>query len=78
MNWGIIGWVLGALLTIYSIKFVFTAVRTLLSKETMETVLDSAGNSIHRANRNFKRYLKKKADNRKMSKQNETPIITIR
>lgn len=77
MNWNIIGWVLGTLLTIYGIKFVFMAVRTLLSKETMETVLDSAGNAIHRTNRNFKRYLKKKADNKKMSKI-ETPTITIR
>lgn len=75
MNWGIVSWVLGVLLTIYAIRFVFMAVRTLLSKDTMETVLDAAGNSINQANKKFKKFLKQKTDKRK---QEQKPVITIR
>lgn len=77
MNWGLIAWVAGALLTIYGIKFVFMAIRTLLSKDTMESVLDVAGASVNRANKKFKRYLKKKVDNKKTNAEIK-PIITIR
>ena len=48
MNWGLIAWVAGALLTIYAIKFVFMAIKTLFSKDTMQTVSDAMGRSISR------------------------------
>ena len=75
MNFGIISWVLGVLLTIYGIKFVFMAVKTLLSKEMMESVIDKAGKSITRTNKKFKRYLKEKVDKKKTVNK---PMVEIR
>ena len=80
MHWGLVAWVAGVLLTIYGIKFVFMAIRTLLSKDTMESVMDSMGYSISCANKKFKRYLKNKSTQRKMQKkvEEEKPMIIVR
>ena len=75
MNWGIVSWVLGVLLTIYGIRFVFMAVKTLLSKEMMEAVIDKAGKSVTRTNKKFKKYLKEKVDKKKTVNK---PMVTIR
>ena len=76
MNWGLIMWVAGALLTIYAIKFVFIAIKTLFSKDTMTVVSDAMGRSISRTNKKFKRYLKEKVDKRKA--EEPKPVVTIR
>ena len=79
MNWGLVAWVAGVLLTIYAIKFVFMAIKTLLSKDTMETVMDAMGDSITCANKKFKRYLKQKSTQKKMRKlEEEKPMIIVR
>ena len=80
MNWGLVAWVAGVLLTIYAIKFVFMAIRTLLSKDTMEDVMDIMGNSISNANKKFKRFLKKKSTQKKMQKKIEEnkPMVIVR
>ena len=80
MNWGLVAWVAGVLLTIYAIKFVFMAIRTLLSKDTMEDVMDVMGNSISNANKKFKRYLKNKSTQKKMQRklEEEKPMIIVR
>ena len=79
MNWGLVASFAGVLLTIYGIKFVFMAIRSLFSKDTMETVMDSMGNSISKANKKFKRYLKQKSAQKKMQQiEEEKPMILIR
>ena len=78
MNWGLISWIAGVMLTLYGIKFVIMAIRTLLSKDTMNAVLDAAGSSVNTANVKFKRYLKKKASSKKSEQKKIKPIITIR
>ena len=80
MNWGIVAWVAGFLLTIYAIKFVFMAIRTLLSRDTMESVMDAMGDSISCANKKFKRYLKQKSTQRKVKKEieEEKPMVIVR
>ena len=76
MNWSLIMWVAGTLLTIYAIKFVFMAIKTLFSKDTMQTVSNAMGRSISRTNKKFKRYLKNKVDQRKS--EEPKPVVTIR
>ena len=80
MNWGLVAWVTGALLTIYAIKFVFIAIRSLLSKDTMESVMDVMGERVNRMNKNFKKYLKNRSAKKKMLKQIEEgkPMVDIR
>lgn len=76
MNWGLIAWFAGVVLTFAGIKFVWVFLRSILSKETMEDVIDAAGNGISNAGRSFSNYIKKKGEERKSKKEN--PIVTIR
>lgn len=43
MNWEIVKWVAGVLLTFAGIKFVWTAFRAIFSKENMTNVLENIG-----------------------------------
>ena len=85
MNWSLVAWVAGVLLTFAGIKFVWVLFRTLLSKETMEDVVDSIGDSIHNAGERMATAVKKSAQKHrqkkkvvKAKKQQEPPLISIR
>lgn len=82
MNWGLIGWFAGAVLTFAGLKFVWVFLRSILSKDNMEDVIDSAAENISNAGKKFGNYLKKKEKERKIRKkqmkQENKPIVTIR
>lgn len=81
MNWGLIGWIAGVLLTFAGIKFVFVVIHSLFSKKTMKTAIDAVGTGINESMDRFEEYLQKKVDARKMKKEaekNAKPVITIR
>ena len=77
MNWGLIGWVAGILLTFAGIKFVFVAIKSLVNRDSMEAVLDGIGHSVSNAGKKFGSYVKKKVD-KKREEQQQTPTIIIR
>jgi DNA-binding transcriptional regulator GbsR (MarR family) len=86
MNWGLVGWFFGVLLTLAALKFVWTVFRTLFSKETMEDVIDAAGDKIHDLGENMtnsmkkaaaKRRAKKKAEEAKKKKEQDKPLVLI-
>lgn len=83
MNWGFIGWVLGIILTLYVLKFAIMALRSLFSKESMESLMDIAGNKISRANKNLTKKMKQNVAKRKAEKMakkidEERPMVIIR
>lgn len=80
MNWGLIGWFAGIVLTFAGLKFVLVAARTLLSKDTMKAGLDAINDKVTTETKKFEKYLKKKVKARKVQKSNEVrkPQIDIR
>lgn len=77
MNWGLIGWFAGIVLTFAGLKFVWVFLRNILSRDTMENVIETAGNGISNAGKSFSDYLKKKSNERRAKKERH-PIVTIR
>ncbi len=69
MNWGFIGWVVGILLTIYLLKFVILALRSLFSKESMESLMGTAERKIKDANEWMTATIKKKAAAKKKAEK---------
>lgn len=82
MNWGLIGWFAGVVLTFAGLKFVWVFLRSILNRDTMEDVIDGAAAGISNAGKRFSNYLKKKEKERKIRKkqmkQENKPIVTIR
>ena len=78
MNWGLIGWFAGIMMTFAALKFVWVFLKTILSKETMESVIETAGDGISNAGKSFSNYIKKKGEERKAKKNEQKPIVTIR
>ena len=81
MNWNLIAWFAGVLLTIAGIKFVFVAIHTLLSKKTMKSAIDAVGVGIGESADRFTNYIQKKVDARREKKEaekNTRPTIIIR
>lgn len=80
MNWELVKWVVGVLLTFAAIKFVWTAFRSLFNKETMEDVLDTMGDKISDASHTINKKLKKKAMERRVQKaeKKNKPVVIIR
>jgi hypothetical protein len=78
MNWNLIGWFAGVVLTFAGIKFVWVFLREILSRDTMENVIEAAGDGFSNAGKKLGRYLKKKGDERRTKKEEQKPIITIR
>ena len=68
MNWGFIGWVIGILLTIYLLKFVILALRSLFSKESMESLMGATEKKIKSANKAMTKKIKQTAAKRKAEK----------
>lgn len=77
MNWGLIGWFAGIILTFAGLKFVWIFLKSILSKDTMEDVIEAAGDGISNAGRSFSKFLKMKGEERR-ARKNEKPIVTIR
>lgn len=83
MNWGFIGWVIGILLTIYLLKFVILALRSLFSRESMENIMGATERKIRSANKAMTRKIKQTAAKRKAEKlqkkiEEDQPMIVIR
>lgn len=83
MNWGFIGWVIGILLTVYLLKFVILALRSLFSKESMENIMGATERKIRSANKAMTRKIKQTAAKRKAEKlqkkiEEDQPMIVIR
>ena len=78
MNWGLVAWVAGALLTFAGIKFVWVIFTSLFSKESMEDMVDAIGDGIHNAGEKVTKSIKKSAQKRrarkKAEKRNDPPI----
>ena len=80
MNWGLIGWVVGCLLTIYVLKFVVMALRSLFSKESMENLMDWTGTKVNDANKKLTETIKRstakrKAEKRQRKMENDQPMV---
>ena len=82
MNWGLIGWIFGAVATLYGIKFVFVLFKTLFSKDAMQHAVYKAGDTATRHANNMKAYLEEKVEKEKIKRQQkremEKPTIVIR
>lgn len=81
MNWGLIGWFAGIVLTFTGLKFVLVAARTLFSKDTMKAGLDAINNKVTTSTKKFEKYLKKKVNARKVQKYDvevKKPQVYIR
>lgn len=84
MNWELVKWVAGILLTAGAIKFVFTAFRSIFSKENFEDILDAVGEKCSEGAEATGNFVKKKMAEHKVKckikkaeKQNK-PIVYIR
>ena len=80
MNWELVKWVAGVLLTVAAIKFVWTAFRTLFSKENFEDALDSVGTACGNAATRMANGIKKKIVKAKKAnvQKDNTPKVYIR
>lgn len=78
MNWSLIAWVFGTMMTFYGIKFVFRLLHQLFSKDTMDNAIGAIGNSCTQSADNLTNYLTSKIKARRQKKAEEEPIITIR
>lgn len=77
MNWRLIAWFAGVLLTLGGMKFVWVFLKNALSRETMEDLIDNMNSTISGAAKKTTAKLKEKAERRKQAKENK-PIVTIR
>jgi len=79
MNWSLVAWFAGVLITFGALKFVWAFFRELTSKDARQRVVDAVGDRINEGARDFGNYVKMKTVERKQRKQEENkPIITIR
>lgn len=76
--WDFIQWASGILLGLFVLRFIFIAIKTLLSKENINAILDSTGNWVVKSNKKFKKYLNKKVSEKKAKKEDIKPVVTIR
>ena len=80
MNWELVKWVGGVLLTAGAIKFLITGFKTIFSKENFEDVLDAVGEKCSDAATGTSNYVKKKMAEYKIkkAKKENKPIVYIR
>lgn len=79
MNWQLIAWFAGVMLTLGGLKFVWVFLRTLLSKETMEDGIDALKDSVSGLANKATDKIKEKAERRRQEKKEKAkPIVTIR
>ena len=78
MNWSLIEWVFGTMMTFYGIKFVLRLLHQLFSRDTMDSAIGAIGNSCTQSADNLTNYLAGKIKARRAKKEAEEPFITIR
>lgn len=87
MNWGLIGWVAGAVATLCAIKFVggfiIDLFKSLFGKDARKGMIDSIGTHIHEASESCADKIREKAEQRKKERRakklkEDEPIIIIR
>ena len=82
MNWNLIGWFAGAIVTLYMIKFILMFVRRIFSKDTMTKIIDSTGNAATRTSERITDSLTEKIQQRRERKAKEkeenSPVVVIR
>lgn len=71
MNWSLIGWIVGGLVTIYAIRFLFDLFKNLFGKDQREYMIYKIGCGVHNASESMTDSLKKKAAERKQKKEEE-------
>ena len=77
MNWDLIKWVAGIMLTFAGVKFVWVFLRNLLSRDMMEDAIEAVGDGFRNLGSRTAAYAKRKAGERKAKKEAK-PIVTIR
>jgi len=81
MNWELVKWVAGVAITLGSIKFALRLIRKIFSKDSMDSMLRRAGNSINDAAERSSDFvsekIKQSREKRMQQKANQKPEITI-
>lgn len=79
MNWNLIGWFAGVLVTFGVLKFIWAFFRALTGKEARDRMIEGVSEKITGGAEEMSNFIKKKAAERKQRKEDENrPIITIR
>ena len=82
MNWSLIGWFAGAIVTLYMIKFILMLTRRIFSKDTMTKIIDGTGNAASRTSERISDNLAEKIQQRRERKAKEkeenSPVVVIR
>lgn len=86
MNWDLVKWVAGVLLTFVGIKFVFVLIHTVFSKKTMKSAIEhigsGAGNAAERFSESIsstvEKYRARRAERQEKKQEENRPEIIIR
>lgn len=83
MNWQLVGWFAGVMITFGAIKFIWAFFRALTGKEARQKAISAMGNKITDGAEELSDYISKKATERKKRKlekklEEERPMIVIR
>ena len=83
MNWSLIGWCFGALLTLYVIKFMFMFIRRVFSKNNVIRIINSAeekaSSTSERLCENLSdKWQEHRERKRKMKGEENQPVVVIR
>ena len=79
MNWQLIGWFAGIMITFGAIKFIWAFFNALTGKEARQKAIGAIGDKISDGAEELSGYIQRKAQERKEKKMEEKrPIITIR
>lgn len=80
MNWGLVGWVAGTMLTVYAIKFVIMLMRNTFSKQNANRVIAGIEDRANQASEwcvdKFNQGMERRR--KKPNEEDERPTITIR
>ena len=75
MNWNFVMWIVGAVASVYLVKFLLELLKSLFGKDARRNLIDSMGDGIHNANERFTEHLKNKAAERKQKKEEDKKAI---
>ncbi len=79
MNWDLVKWVAGVLLTLGGIKVAFVLIHRIFSKETINAVCGNINESCASAGEKFGKYLKDKVERKQtQKKESNKPTMIIR
>ena len=75
MNWNFVWWIIGMVASVYLVKFLLELLKSLFGKEARKDLINSMGDKIHDVNEQFTNNLKRKAEERKVKKQEEKKAV---